>query len=80
MSDLAADLIAFIDDELSLDPSFPVELDTELIEEALVDSLGVLQIVRWLQERTGTSIAANSVTLENFATVRAMLRLVEQDS
>ena len=40
---LAAELCAFIDDEVSLDPDTPVEPDTDLLTTGLVDSLGAME-------------------------------------
>ena len=79
-STLERDLIELIDTELSLDPSHPVERDTDLLLTGQVDSLGVVQIVAWLEERLGITIDPSDVVLDNFQTVAAMVDFAERSS
>jgi acyl carrier protein len=76
--ELAAALVAMINAEVSLDPSEEVVADTDLLLTGLVDSLGVVQIVSWLEDRLGIEIDPSDVVLENFQTVDAMARYVER--
>lgn len=79
MTDLAlvqTDLLALINDELSLDPALPVETDTDLLLTGQVDSLGVVQIVAWLEDRLEIEIDPADVVLEHFQTVDAMIGYV----
>lgn len=69
---LEAELEAFIVEEISLDPDAPMDHDTDLLLTGLVDSLGVVQIVAWLEDRFSVSIDPVDVVLDNFATVRRM--------
>lgn len=81
MTDLApveADLLALINDELSLDPAMPVEADTDLLLTGQVDSLGVVQIVAWLEDRLGIEIDPADVVLEHFQSVDAMIGYVRR--
>ncbi|MGH1506189.1 MAG: acyl carrier protein [Acidimicrobiales bacterium] len=81
MTDLApveADLLALINDELSLDPALPVEADTDLLLTGQVDSLGVVQIVAWLEDRLGIEIDPADVVLEHFQSVDAMIGYVRR--
>ncbi len=48
-------LCEFIDAEVSLDPDTPVEPDTDLLTTGLVDSLGAMEIVHWIEESPGIS-------------------------
>jgi acyl carrier protein len=75
---LQEDLLAFINADVSLDRSAAIVADTDLLLTALVDSLGVVEIVGWLQERSGVTIDPMDVVLENFQTVERMLALVER--
>ena len=79
MSDLVRasfddDLLTLLNDELSLDPSVPIERDTDLLLTGLIDSLGVIQVVSWIEDELGVSIDPTDVTLENFQTPGAMVR------
>jgi acyl carrier protein len=51
--------------------------DTRLVDEEIIDSLGIFQLVNFLQERFGIEIGPEDVTLENFETTKAMISLVE---
>lgn len=74
---LAAELIAFVAEEVGTRPGEPIDGSTDLLMDGLVDSLGVVRIVHWLGERTGVAIEPVDVTLENFQTVTAIVGLVE---
>lgn len=69
---LADELTTFINDEVSLgdDPAAP---DTDLLMSGLVDSLGVVMIVEWLERRLGIEIDPSDVVLEHFESVDAMI-------
>lgn len=73
-SDLEHDLVELIVDEISLDPDAPLDAQTDLLLTGLVDSLGVVQIVGWLEDRLAVTIEPTDVVLENFQTVERMVR------
>ncbi len=75
---LAEALAELINDEISLDPSIEVTIDTDLIEVDVVDSLGVVQIVTWLEDRLSIKIAPSDVTIENFGSVAKMARFASR--
>ena len=75
---LQQDLLDFINADVSLDPSVTIVADTDLLLTALVDSLGVVEIVGWLQDRAEVIIDPMDVVLENFQTVDRMVALVER--
>ncbi len=75
---LEHDLLLLINSEVTLDPSTPVELETDLLLTGLVDSLGVVQIVGWLEDRFHFEIDPTDVVIENFQTVSAMVAFVGQ--
>ena len=80
MSDLAApqafaaDLLELLNDELSLDPSAVIDAETDLLITGLIDSLGVIQVVSWMEYELGVTIDPVDVTLENFQTAGRMIR------
>jgi acyl carrier protein len=76
-TDLRAQLCAFINDTVSLDPDVPVAPDTDLRLTGLVDSLGVVQIVSWMEQELGIAVEPTDVVLEHFQTVDAMAGFVE---
>lgn len=51
--------------------------DTRLVDEEVIDSLGIFLLVNFLQDRFGVEIGPEEVTLENFESVSAITELVE---
>ncbi len=77
-ADLSNELLGLINDEITLDPSIVVVGDTDLLLTGLVDSLGVVQIVEWLEDRLGIEIDPGDVILEHFQTVDLMVAFVDR--
>ena len=50
--------------------------DTRMIDDEIIDSLGIFLLVTFIQERFGVEVAPEEVTIENFETVRAIANLV----
>ena len=71
-------LLKMINTEVSLDPSHEITTETDLLLTGLVDSLGVVQIVGWIEDELGIVIDPLDVVLENFQTVGAMLAYLER--
>lgn len=65
-------LIALIRDDVAATDD-PVEPATDLLLTGLVDSLGVVQIVGWIEDELDTEIDPGDVILEHFRSVDAMV-------
>jgi len=50
--------------------------DEDLIESGVVDSMGIFQLIAFLEERFGIKIGDEQITPENFGTIAAIDRLV----
>ena len=72
------ELLEYINGEVSLDPTIRIEAETDLLLTGLVDSVGVIEIVGWLEDTTDVEIDPTHVVLYNFQTVDRMLALVER--
>lgn len=70
---LAEGLLELLNEELSLDPAVVIDESTDLLLTGLVDSLGVIQVVSWLEDELDVSIDPVDVTLENFQTAGRMI-------
>ena len=75
MSDVGDEILRFVQSELS-DGSFPVGAETDLLQEEIIDSLGVFTLIGFLEQRFGVKIDASEVDLDNFRTVAAIEQLV----
>jgi acyl carrier protein len=71
-------LLDFINEEVRLDRSVEVELDTDLLLTGLVDSVGVIEIVSWIEDEFHVEVDPLDVVLDNFQTVDRMLALVDR--
>ena len=69
---LEASLLGFMRDEVILGNE-PLEATTDLVMTGLVDSLGVVRIVGWLEDRFGIEIDPGDVVIEHFESVAAMV-------
>lgn len=61
-----------------LDANQDVAADTELLESGLVDSLGVVALVAWLEDEASVKIDPIEVVLENFQTPQAIAELMRR--
>lgn len=75
---IAERLIKMITAEVSLDPTHEIDADTDLLLTGLVDSLGVVQIVGWIEDELGIDVDPLDVVLDNFQTVGQMLAYIER--
>ena len=76
---LKRELIDFIQENLvGTDSTEPVREDTPLIEKGIVDSMGLMQIMGFVEERTGLRIPDGDVRPANFSTVASINELVER--
>lgn len=67
----ANDLTAFIAAEVATTDE-SIERETDLLLSGLVDSLGIVMVSDWIQERLAIVINPVDMVLENFQTVGAM--------
>ena len=80
MSELNAKLKKFIMTEVSPDLNLPqLDDDEPLIESGIIDSLGVLKIMAFLDEEFGIDLSAEQIKLENFKNVTSICSLVEKN-
>lgn len=59
-------------------PDPPLEPGEDLLLRAPIDSLGVIELVEFLESTFDVRIAAREVTITNFRSAEAMLRLIDE--
>ncbi|MCB1348313.1 MAG: phosphopantetheine-binding protein [Paracoccaceae bacterium] len=64
-------LIAFLTDALDTDEA--LDDDTALFTSGLLDSVLMQELIMFFEEKTGTQVPAEDVTLENFDTPGAIV-------
>ena len=81
MNDLSAKIKEFIITEVNPELNLTHIDDAEpLIESGIVDSLGVLKIMSFLDESFGVDLSSEEIKLENFRDVRTICELVSKQA
>lgn len=77
MADVMPALRQFIMEEFVRDGS-PIDETTNLLEQEIIDSLGIFTLIGFIEDRFGVRVAPEDVNLENFETLAAIASLVDQ--
>ncbi len=77
MADIKASIKDYILEEFVPDGDVDVEDNTNLLEEEVVDSLGIFTLVSFIESKFNVSIDAEEVNLDNFETLQSITKLVE---
>jgi acyl carrier protein len=78
MDDFNAKIKEFIITEVAPDLGLTdIQDDEPLIESGIVDSLGVLRIMAFLDESFGIDLGAGEIKLESFKDLRSIRAMVE---
>jgi len=81
MNDLSTKIKEFIITEVNPELNLTHIDDGEpLIESGIVDSLGVLKIMSFLDESFGVDLGSEEIKLENFRDVRTICELVSKQT
>jgi len=76
---LEQSLKTFIEENLIHDPANrTVEFDEPLVERGVLDSMGLMNLIGFLEERTGVRVPDEDVLLENFATINAIVATADR--
>lgn len=52
--------------------------DDSLLLSGLIDSLGIMQLVKYVEKENEIKIAPGEITLKNFKTINAIVRFIER--
>ncbi len=63
-------IITYIKEELSAEPLENIGLDEDLLGGGIVDSLGMMKLVLFLEKEFHIKIDPGDMTVENFMTIR----------
>ena len=61
---------------LHMRPNFQVGTDDRLLEQGIIDSMGVLDLLNYLEEAFGVRVADDELTEDNLGTLRSIARFV----
>ena len=68
----------FMAENFIFDPSIQLVDNESFIENGIVDSTGVLEIIMWVESTYGISVLDNEVLPQNFDSVDNLLAYIEQ--
>jgi acyl carrier protein len=77
MADTKTTLRDYIVEEFASDAGVAIDDGTNLLEEDVIDSLGIFTLVSFIESKFGVSVDAEEVNLENFETVERIAKLVD---
>lgn len=66
------EITSFVRDQFGARDPSPLDQNTELFREGIVDSMGVLTLMRFLEQTFQIEIEPREMLVENFATIAAM--------
>ena len=75
--ELRNELLHFVKESL-LRGEQDVGPEDSLIDRGIIDSIGLMQLMSFIEERTGTRIPDRYVTPDNFQSVAAMEQLIQE--
>ncbi len=67
-------LMLFLKDTLQIDH---VDIESELFSSGMLDSVSMVNLIAFIEEKAGVQVRAEDVTLENFDTPARILRYAE---
>lgn len=68
----------FILDELAKGRKKTIDVNDDLLGEGIIDSLGILQLVAFIEEKFNYTVPDEDVVIENFMSVNALSHYLEQ--
>jgi acyl carrier protein len=77
VADVMSQIRQFIIDEFVRNRS-TIDETTNLLEQEIIDSLGIFTLIAFIDDRFGVTVAPEEVNLENFETLGAISSLVER--
>ena len=70
-------LTEYIEKELAKGRKTQILPDDDLLSEGIIDSLGILQLVGFIEEKFNFQIADEDVVLENFLSISALNQFLQ---
>lgn len=67
-------LLRFVREDLLEGRDVAIDPDTYLFEDGVVDSLGILTLIAFVEQRCGRPIPDSEIVMEHFRSIRAIAR------
>jgi len=73
---ITGQLLDYISDAFYVSSVNDIKLDESLIEQEVIDSMGLVEIVSFVERRFGCRVADDELNHENFGSVNRMVRFI----
>jgi acyl carrier protein len=70
-------LLEYIKKELAVGSKRNIQMDDDLLSAGIIDSLGVLQLVAFIEEQFNIQMPDEDVVLENFQSVNSLANYLD---
>jgi acyl carrier protein len=77
MSDIKDKITTFVLDYFVKESGLVLQEDTSFLEEAIIDSLGVLELVAFVEETFGIRIEDEEIIPDNFDSINKLVTFVQ---
>jgi acyl carrier protein len=78
MSNYEADIRQYLTDQFLFGDSRPLERDVSLLDQGIVDSTGILELIHFLEERYGIKVQDDELLPENLDTIGNICAFLER--
>ena len=75
---IADKVVAYLSESKGLPDDFQIEVDTPLLQSGLIDSLGMEELVTFLEDTFGVAIQDEDLLPDNFDTIASITALIER--
>lgn len=72
-------IITYIKEEISLESIDSIDLNEDLLGNGIVDSLGMMKLVIFLEKEFQVKIGPEDMTVENFHSVQSIANYLDQN-
>ncbi|MBT9189051.1 acyl carrier protein [Zobellia russellii] len=70
-------IVSYIKNKLASEPIEEIEVDEDLLGSGLVDSIGMVQLILFIETEAAIKVLPEEMTIENFMTINQMLRFID---
>ncbi|MDO6819761.1 acyl carrier protein [Zobellia sp. 1_MG-2023] len=70
-------IVSYIKNKLASEPIEEIEVDEDLLGSGLVDSIGMVQLILFIETEAAIKVLPEEMTIENFMTINHMLRFID---
>ena len=72
-------IVTFILDNFPLDKDYDIPLDDSLMEEGIVDSYGLIELIAFIEKEYSLSIDDTKITKDNFGSVNKIALFISNE-